>query len=150
MVNLLQQFEEGQIAKIAGDKQIPDFQAGDTVRVNVRIIEGKNERIQAFEGLCIARKNKGINSAFTVRKISHGEGVERKFPIYSPRVESIEVVRRGIVRRAKLYYMRELTGKAARIKEKRDFANEGKKAKAPKKEAKAAAPKKAEAKKEDK
>lgn len=123
MTNLLQKFEEKQIQKIAGDKVFPDFQAGDTIRVNVRISEGKNERIQAFEGLCIARKNKGINSAYTVRKLSHGEGVERVFPLYSPRIESIEVVRRGIVRRAKLYYMRELTGKAARIKEKRDFTS---------------------------
>jgi large subunit ribosomal protein L19 len=121
MTNILQQFEADQLAKVLGNKVIPDFQAGDTLRVNVSITEGKNERIQAFEGLCIARKNKGINSSFTVRKISHGEGVERLFPLYSPRVDSIEVVRKGVVRRAKLYYMRELTGKAARIKEKRDF-----------------------------
>ena len=104
--------------------EIPDFKAGDTVRVNVRIVEGANARVQAYEGLCIARSNDGLNSSFTVRKISHGEGVERIFPLYSPRLESIELVRRGVVRRAKLYYMRKLTGKAARIKEKRDFTNE--------------------------
>ena len=119
MTNLVQKFEEDQIARIAGNKKFPDFQAGDIVEVKVRIIEGANERKQAFQGLCIARKNNGINSTFTVRKISHGEGVERLFPLYSPRVESIEVIRQGIVRRAKLYYMRNLTGKAARIKEKR-------------------------------
>lgn len=123
MTNILQKYEEQQVARLKGDRIIPEFQAGDTIRVNVRIIEGKTERIQAFEGLCIARKNKGLNSAFTVRKISHGEGVERVFPLYSPRVESIEVVRKGVVRRAKLYYMRDLTGKAARIKEKRDVVS---------------------------
>lgn len=121
MTNILQQFEADQLAKALGGKVIPEFQAGDTVRVNVRIDDGKATRIQAFEGLCIARKNKGVNSSFTVRKISHGEGVERVFPLYSPRLDSIEVVRKGVVRRAKLYYMRELTGKAARIKERRDF-----------------------------
>lgn len=135
MTNLVQKFEEKQIEELLGDKKIPEFQAGDTVRVKVRIVEGRTERVQAFEGLCIARKNKGINSAFTVRKISHGEGVERVFPLYSPRIEAIEVVRRGVVRRAKLYYMRELTGKAARIKEKREFVSKDDK-KAPKKEAK--------------
>jgi large subunit ribosomal protein L19 len=125
MTNILQKFEADQLAKIMGSKIIPEFQAGDTIRVNVRISEGKTDRVQAFEGLCIARKNKGINSSFTVRKISHGEGVERVFPLYSPRVEGIEVVRCGVVRRAKLYYMRELTGKAARIKEKRVFNDNG-------------------------
>ncbi|PIR37359.1 MAG: 50S ribosomal protein L19 [Alphaproteobacteria bacterium CG11_big_fil_rev_8_21_14_0_20_39_49] len=140
MTNLVQKFEEKQIAELLGDREIPNFQAGDTLRVKVRIVEGKTDRLQAFEGLCIARKNKGINSSFTVRKISHGEGVERVFPLYSPRVEDIEVVRKGVVRRAKLYYMRELTGKAARIKEKRDFTTkeerkEAKKAEAAKKEA---------------
>lgn len=156
MTNLLQKFEQEQIAKIAADKEMPDFRAGDTIRVNVRITEGKTERIQAFEGLCIAIKRRGINSSYTVRKISHGEGVERTFPLYSPKVEKITVIRRGVVRRAKLYYMRELTGKAARIKEKRDFTNaaadmeakkeakkEKKAAKAAKKEAKKEAPKKA-------
>jgi large subunit ribosomal protein L19 len=135
MTNLVQKFEEKQIEELLGDKIIPDFQAGDTVRVQVRIVEGKTERLQAFEGLCIARKNKGINSAFTVRKMSHGEGVERVFPLYSPRVEAIEVVRRGVVRRAKLYYMRELTGKAARIKEKRDFTTKEERKEAKKAEA---------------
>ena len=135
MSNLLQQFEEEQIAKLSAEKDIPDFKAGDTIRVNVRITEGRNERIQAFEGLCIAIRNRGLNSAYTVRKISHGEGVERVFPLYSPKVESIVVVRRGVVRRAKLYYMRELTGKAARIKEKRDFTPKAKKASKIKKDA---------------
>jgi large subunit ribosomal protein L19 len=97
------------------------FAPGDTVKVNVRIIEGANERIQAFEGVCIARKNRGLGSSFTLRKISHGEGVERVFPLYSPRIESVETVRRGDVRRAKLYYLRGRTGKAARIREKQDF-----------------------------
>ncbi len=119
-MNALEKFEQEQLAKLTEGKQIPEFGAGDTVRVNVRIVEGNKERIQAYEGVCIARKNRGLNSSFTVRKISHGEGVERVFPLYSPRVDSIVLVRRGIVRRAKLYYMRELQGKAARIAEKRD------------------------------
>jgi len=120
-MNILEKFNQHQVEKFSKEKNIPDFAAGDTVRVNVKIIEGNKERIQAFEGICIARKNRGVNSAFTVRKISNGEGVERVFPLYSPRIESIKLVRRGDVRRAKLYYMRELSGKAARIKEKRDF-----------------------------
>jgi large subunit ribosomal protein L19 len=99
---------------------VPDFRPGDTLKVNVKVIEGNRERVQAFEGVCIARRNRGINSAFTVRKISYGEGVERVFPLYSPRIESIEVVRRGRVRRAKLYYLRGRTGKSARIAERRD------------------------------
>ena len=119
-MNLLQTIEQEQIEKVTAGKSLPEFAAGDTLRVNVRIVEGNTERVQAFEGLCIARTNRGLNSAFTVRKLSHGEGVERVFPLYSPRVESIEVVRRGIVRRAKLYYLRGLTGKAARIVEKRE------------------------------
>ena len=98
-------------------KDIPDFAPGDTVRVHVRILEGEKERIQVFEGVCIARRNAGINSSFTVRKLSYGEGVERVFPIYSPRIERIEIVRRGKVRRAKLYYLRGRTGKRARITE---------------------------------
>jgi large subunit ribosomal protein L19 len=106
--------------KLAEGKRLDDFAQGDTVRVNVRIIEGATERVQAFEGVVIGRKNAGLRSAFTVRKISHGEGVERVFPLYSPRVESVELVRKGDVRRAKLYYLRGLTGKAARITEKRD------------------------------
>lgn len=121
-MNLLQKFEQDQTAKLTTGKPIPEFAPGDTVRVNVRIIEGANERIQAFEGVCIARSNRGLHSSFTVRKISHGEGVERVFPLYSPRLESIELVRRGEVRRAKLYYLRGLTGKAARITEKRTAA----------------------------
>lgn len=119
-MNTLQKLEQEQIQKLSGGKAVPEFAPGDTIRVNVKIVEGANERIQAFEGLCIGRKNRGLNSAFTVRKISHGEGVERVFPLYSPRVDSIEVVRRGEVRRAKLYYLRGLTGKAARITEKQN------------------------------
>jgi large subunit ribosomal protein L19 len=124
MANILQALNQAQLIELKGDKRMDDFAAGDTVRVNVRIIEGNNERIQAFEGLCIARKNRGLQSAFTVRKISHGEGVERVFPLYSPRIDSIERIRRGDVRRAKLYYLRGLTGKAARIREKMDFTSD--------------------------
>ena len=109
-----------QIERLTEGKSIPDFAPGDTLRVNVRVVEGTRERIQAFEGLCIGRKNAGVNSSFTVRKISYGEGVERVFPLYSPRVDSIELVRRGVVRRAKLYYLRDRRGKSARIAEKRD------------------------------
>lgn len=123
MTNLVEAIEEEQIASLTDSKRIDEFAAGDTVRVNVRIIEGANERIQAFEGICIARKNRGLQSAFTVRKVSNGEGIERVFPLYSPRIESIQTIRRGDVRRAKLYYLRGLTGKAARIKEKKDFTN---------------------------
>ena len=118
-MNKLQILEQEHLAKITTGKTYPEFDAGDTLCVNVKIIEGDNERIQAFEGVCIASKNAGLNSSFTVRKISHGEGVERIFPLYSPRVDSINVVRRGDVRRAKLYYLRGLTGKAARIKERK-------------------------------
>jgi large subunit ribosomal protein L19 len=117
-MNIIGEIEAKEVAKQAVAKEIPEFGPGDTVRVNVKVVEGSRERIQAFEGVCIARKNAGINSAFTVRKISYGEGVERVFPLYSPRVDSIEVVRRGRVRRAKLYYLRGLRGKAARITEK--------------------------------
>lgn len=120
-MHVLKQIEDRHIAELIEGKRMDNFSFGDTIRVNVRIVEGNNERIQTFEGICIARKHKGLNSAFTVRKISHGEGVERIFPLYSPRIESIELVRRGDVRRAKLYYLRELRGKAARISEKRDF-----------------------------
>jgi large subunit ribosomal protein L19 len=120
MTNLLQKYEEGQVARLSNGKELSDFRAGDVVRVMVKIIDGASERIQVFEGLCIARKNRGMASSFTVRKISHGEGVERIFPLYSPRVEGVEIVRRGVIRRAKLYYMRDLTGKAARIQEKRE------------------------------
>src|ERR1700678_4367670 len=111
-MNSLQKLEQEYTAKLAEGKTFPNFAAGDNLCVNVKIIEGDNERIQAFEGVCIARKNAGLNSSFTVRKISHGEGVERIFPLYSPRLESIEMIRRGDVRRAKLYYLRGLTGKA--------------------------------------
>jgi large subunit ribosomal protein L19 len=116
-MNLLQQLEHEQVEKLAASRPIPEFQAGDTVKVGVKVVEGERERIQIFEGVCIARKNAGINSNFTLRKISYGEGVERIFPLYSPRITSIEVVRRGVVRRAKLYYLRGRTGKAARITE---------------------------------
>ena len=114
-MNSLQKFEQKQLAKLAAERPVPDFAPGDTVRVNVKVVEGERERVQAYEGVCIGRKNAGINSSFTVRKISYGEGVERVFPLYSPRLESIEVVRRGKVRRAKLYYLRGRQGKSARI-----------------------------------
>lgn len=116
-MNIIQQLNEEQIAKVAEGKEIPEFSAGDTLKVNVRVVEGTRERVQAFEGVCIARSNDGINSNFTVRKISYGEGVERVFPLYSPRLESIQVIRHGDVRRAKLYYLRERSGKSARIAE---------------------------------
>jgi large subunit ribosomal protein L19 len=116
-MNLLQTLEAEQLAKLARARPVPMFEPGDTLRVSVKVVEGERERIQAFEGVCIARKNAGINSNFTLRKISYGEGVERIFPLYSPRITLIEVVRRGAVRRAKLYYLRGRTGKAARISE---------------------------------
>ena len=118
MSNLLQTFEKKQIEKLTGKKRIPTFRTGDTLKVTIRITEGDKSRLQAFEGMCIARKNNSVNSNFTVRKISHGEGVERVFPLFSPLVEKIEVVRKGDVRRAKLYYLRELSGKKARIADK--------------------------------
>jgi large subunit ribosomal protein L19 len=114
-MNLIQQLEQEQIAKLA--KTIPDFQPGDTVIVNVKVKEGERSRVQAYEGVCIARSGGGLQESFTVRKISYGEGVERVFPVYSPNVESIKVVRRGAVRRAKLYYLRDRRGKSARIAE---------------------------------
>jgi large subunit ribosomal protein L19 len=116
-MNLLQQLEQEQVAKLAANRPIPEFEPGDTVRVGVKVVEGERERIQVFEGVCIGRKNAGVNSNFTLRKISYGEGVERIFPLFSPRITSIEVVRRGVVRRAKLYYLRGRTGKRARIAE---------------------------------
>ena len=116
-MNLLQQLEQEQVEKLAANRPVPKFQPGDTVRVGVKVVEGERERIQVFEGVCIGRKNAGVNSNFTLRKISYGEGVERIFPLYSPRITSIEVVCRGVVRRAKLYYLRGRTGKAARITE---------------------------------
>lgn len=123
-MNLLQKIEQENLEKLAAGKRLDSFAQGDTVKVGVRIIEGNTERTQVFEGVCIARKNAGVRSSFTVRKISHGEGVERVFPLYSPRVESVELVRRGDVRRAKLYYLRGLTGKAARISEKKEAKKE--------------------------
>lgn len=120
-MNTIEKLEQEQIAKLTEGKEIPEFGAGDTLRIAVKIREGDRERTQAFEGVCIARSNKGISSNFTVRKLSYGEGVERVFPLYGPVVENIEVVRRGKVRRAKLYYLRGRTGKSARIAEKKDF-----------------------------
>lgn len=117
-MNVLQKFEAEQVEKLLAERGVPEFGPGDTLRVSVKVVEGERERVQAFEGVCIARKNAGINSSFTVRKISYGEGVERIFPLYSPRITAIDVVRRGAVRRAKLYYLRGRTGKAARIAEK--------------------------------
>ena len=114
-MNIIQQLEAEQAAKIAAKRTLPDFSPGDTVKVNVRVIEGTRTRVQAYEGVCIARSGAGINENFTVRKISYGEGVERVFPIFSPLVEGVEIVRRGKVRRAKLYYLRDLRGKKARI-----------------------------------
>jgi large subunit ribosomal protein L19 len=119
-MNIIQQLEQEQIARLSGDRPVPYFAPGDTVRVKVKVVEGSRERVQAFEGVCIARRNRGLNSSFTVRKISYGEGVERVFPLYSPNVSGIEIVRRGDVRRAKLYYLRALRGKRARISEKTD------------------------------
>lgn len=119
-MNLIEELEREHMSELTAQKSVPDFQPGDTVKVNVKVIEGSRERLQAFEGVCIARAGGGLNENFTVRKISYGEGVERVFPIYSPLVDSIEVLRRGRVRRAKLYYLRGLTGKAARIAEKRN------------------------------
>lgn len=117
-MNIIEQLQQEEIAKQTADKSNPEFAPGDTLKINVKVVEGTRERVQAFEGVCIARKNDAINSAFTVRKLSYGEGVERVFPLYSPIIDSIEVLRRGDVRRAKLYYLRGLTGKAARIAEK--------------------------------
>ncbi len=116
-MNILQQIEQEEIAKQLEKRAIPDFRAGDTLRVGVKVKEGEKTRTQFYEGVCIARSNKGIGSNFTVRKISFGEGVERVFPLYSPALESIDVIRRGVVRRAKLYYLRDRRGKSARIVE---------------------------------
>jgi large subunit ribosomal protein L19 len=124
-MNLIQTLEKEQMAKLSANKEIPDFAPGDTVLVNVKVVEGERSRLQAYEGVCIARSGAGLNESFTVRKISYGEGVERLFPLYSPMVDSIKVVRRGTVRRAKLYYLRGLRGKAARITEKQDAREEG-------------------------
>ena len=116
-MNLIQRYEADQVARLRATRDVPDFAAGDTVRVAVKVVEGERTRTQAFEGVCIARSNKGLNSNFTVRKISYGEGVERVFPLYSPLIADITVVRRGDVRRAKLYYLRGRSGKSARIAE---------------------------------
>jgi large subunit ribosomal protein L19 len=123
-MNLIQQIEAEQIAKMTEGKTIPDFRPGDTLKVGVKVIEGERTRVQNYEGVCIARANKGISSNFTVRKISFGEGVERVFPLYSPNIDSITVVRKGAVRRAKLYYLRGRRGKSARIAERRDVRHE--------------------------
>ena len=125
-MNLLQKFEDSQLQTRKAEYDAPEFAPGDTVRVNVKVVEGTRERVQAFEGVCIAIKRAGINSSFTVRKISYGEGVERVFPLHSPRIDSIEVLRRGRVRRAKLYYLRGLRGKRARIAEKQEHRRGGK------------------------
>ncbi len=116
-MNIIEKLEQEEIKRILKDGEIPNFKPGDNLKVNVRVVEGTRERIQAFEGVCIARRNAGLNSSFTVRKISYAEGVERIFPLYSPRLDSIEVTRFGKVRRAKLYYLRGRTGRAARITE---------------------------------
>jgi len=119
-LNIIQQIEAEQIEKLTAKRAIPEFRPGDTLKVGVKVVEGERTRVQAYEGVCIARSNKGMGSSFTVRKISFGEGVERVFPLYSPNIDSIDVVRKGAVRRAKLYYLRGRTGKSARIAERRD------------------------------
>jgi large subunit ribosomal protein L19 len=119
-MNLIKTLEQEHVAKLSAGKQIPDFQPGDTVLVNVKVVEGERSRVQAYEGVCIGRSGSGLNENFTVRKISYGEGVERVFPLYSPMIDSIKLVRRGKVRRAKLYYLRGRRGKAARIVERAD------------------------------
>jgi large subunit ribosomal protein L19 len=119
-MNLIQTIEQEEIARLTGGKEIPEFQPGDTVIVNVKVVEGERSRVQAYEGVCIARDGGGLQESFTVRKISYGEGVERVFPLYSPMIDSIKVVRRGKVRRAKLYYLRDRRGKSARIAERTD------------------------------
>jgi large subunit ribosomal protein L19 len=123
-MNIIEQLEKEQAEVIAKQRTIPDFAPGDTVRVNVKVTEGTRSRVQAYEGVCIARAGGGLNESFTVRKISYGEGVERVFPVYSPAIDSVEVVRRGKVRRAKLYYLRGRRGKSARIAEKQDRSRE--------------------------
>jgi len=124
-MNLLKEIENEQMAKLSAGKEIPPFQPGDTLIVNVKIVEGDKSRVQAYEGVCIGRAGSGVNENFTVRKISYGEGVERVFPLYSPMIDSIQVVRRGKVRRAKLYYLRGRRGKSARIFERQDHTAEG-------------------------
>ncbi len=123
-MNVIEQLENEQIAKLTAQRKVPSFRPGDTLKISVKVVEGTRERLQAFEGVCIARRNSGLNSSFTVRKISFGEGVERVFPLYSPRIADIEVVRHGDVRRAKLYYLRGRTGKKARIAERAATASD--------------------------
>jgi large subunit ribosomal protein L19 len=126
-MNLIQTIEQEEMARLSAGKTIPEFQPGDTVIVNVKVVEGERSRVQAYEGVCIARDGGGLQESFTVRKISYGEGVERVFPLYSPMIDSIKVVRRGKVRRAKLYYLRDRRGKSARIAERSDRGDSGKK-----------------------
>ena len=121
MTNIIDEIEQEHMAELTADKKIPEFQPGDTLRVNVRVKEGTRERVQVFEGVCIGRSGKGINQSFTMRKISYGEGLERVFPLYGPMIDSIDVIRRGDVRRAKLYYLRGRRGKSARIAERQDW-----------------------------
>lgn len=127
-MNIIDKLNQAEMERLTAERQLPEFDAGDTLRVNVKVREGDRERVQAYEGVCIAMKKDGLNSAFTVRKISYGEGVERVFPLYSPRIDSIDVVRRGKVRRAKLYYLRGRRGKSARIAERTTGRNMKKKA----------------------
>ena len=129
-MNIIETIEREEIARVTENKKIPEFAPGDTLKVNVKVVEGERTRVQAYEGVCIGRHGAGLHESFTVRKISYGEGVERVFPLYSPMLESIEVVRRGKVRRAKLYYLRELRGKKARITERQDVGAEGEAAEA--------------------
>ena len=127
-MNVIEKIEKEQMEKISSQREIPEFGAGDTIKVDVKIVEGEKERVQAFEGLCIARSGGGINENFTVRKISYGEGVERVFPIFSPKIAGITVLKRGKVRRAKLYYLRDRRGKSARIVEKIQVSKKNSKA----------------------
>jgi large subunit ribosomal protein L19 len=120
-MNTIETLEQELVDKLSGERPVPEFRPGDTLKVHLKVVEGTRERIQVFEGVCIGRKNRGLHSSFTVRKISYGEGVERVFPLYSPRIDKIEVVRRGDVRRAKLYYLRGRRGKAARIRERQTY-----------------------------
>jgi large subunit ribosomal protein L19 len=129
-MDMLNEFNTAQAKALDAERPVPDFAPGDTVRVNVKVVEGSRERIQTFEGVCIARRNRGLNTSFTVRKISYGEGVERIFQLYSRNIAGVEVVRRGVVRRAKLYYLRGLSGKRARIAEKQEWRDNKPKAKA--------------------
>jgi large subunit ribosomal protein L19 len=138
-MNIIQQLETENIAKLVAERPVPDFRPGDTVRVNYKVVEGTRERVQAYEGVCIGRKRGGMSSSFTVRKISSGEGVERVFPLYSPNIESIDVVRMGRVRRSKLYYLRERRGKSARITERSRASRNAMAAKAAARAAEAAA-----------